>query len=104
VVADDRLRWWFRAGRSLNDDVVPPKLKNATVQVLAPLWLQRHAGGWIDYRAIDCRLRPERTPCRGWNVKQERLYGSAGVACFVAGCAASPIRGVGQWNGERRCL
>ena len=45
VVADDRLRWWFRAGRSLNDDVVPPKLKNARVQVLAPFWLQCHAGG-----------------------------------------------------------
>jgi hypothetical protein len=34
ALTDDRLRWWFRGGRSLNDDVAPPKLKNARLEVL----------------------------------------------------------------------
>ena len=33
TLADDRRRWWFRAGRPLNDDVAPPKVKNARVCV-----------------------------------------------------------------------
>jgi hypothetical protein len=54
-VSDDRLRWWDRAGRSLNDDDAAPRLKGASFPVVlaatksqvgafGPFWLQMWLG------------------------------------------------------------